>query len=387
MKSVRYTLYLNQLLLAMLFLAIAAIEYQSAGGLGASAWLALAGVAAALLMAFCLARLANRRSRRLASTVAHIDATGLRLPAEFASGSSDDIGALEGRFNQLLRRVRPALAGSVQIADQLVLTTDTLAQFGDRTNQSARQQRHEIEQLVQAIADLRRAVEAMTASSVSAGDAARESESSIVKGRNIVDSAHATVSDLSGSIEAAARVVRSLEDESGNIGKVLVVIQSIAEQTNLLALNAAIEAARAGEHGRGFAVVANEVRTLASRTQTSTEEIRLMIERLQENAQQAVQAIDEGQKKVGSSVEHTLAAADLLGRIFESVRVIVDRNTQIGVSIAEQQRFAQGIEDNVRNVQDIVENTARASTEALTARQGLAALAIDLRQLVEPFRA
>lgn len=297
-----------------------------------------------------------------------------------------DIDALAGHFNTLLERLQPALAQSADIADEFLQTCERMSQYGERANQSVQLQGTEIEQLAQTITAMQESVNAITQRSQAASNAAQDSENSIAKGRDIVKNTHTAVADLATSIDTAAAVVRSLEDESGKIGKVLVVIQSIAEQTNLLALNAAIEAARAGEHGRGFAVVANEVRTLASRTQQSTEEIKLMIERLQDNSLQVVNAISEGKKKATTSVAHTLAAADVFGSIFDSVRVIIEMNQHISASIGQQREFANVIDSNVRAVRDIAAKTSEGAREAALARKGLAGMASNLKQIVGPFQ-
>lgn len=297
-----------------------------------------------------------------------------------------DVDAAATVFNGVLTRVRPALGQSAAIADELMATCNRMSVSGERANQSVQQQQAEIALLVDAIGATQITVDDIAQRSGAANTAANESAASITEGRAIVDSAHATVADLAASIDAASGVVRSLDDESGNIGKVLVVIQSIAEQTNLLALNAAIEAARAGEHGRGFAVVAKEVRTLASRTQQSTEEIKLMIERLQDNAQQAVSAIGEGKKKAATSVEHTMAAADVLGDIFGSVQTIIEMNSHISEAIVQQKRSVQAIDTSMRRVNDIAVQTSEGARNAAGARQGLVQLAGKLRSLVEPYR-
>ena len=393
-SSLKYALFVNPLVQGVLFIAIAVLAYgqlNPGAGLPAvppstmlivAALGAVVAVASALLGRLTLSR-RQQAVEQLSTHWSRAATTGAPAPAL----GHRDIDQLAVRFDQSLAQFRPALIQSSQIADAFLDTCAQMSQYGERANQSVQRQSHEIEQLATTIQAMQQAVADVLERSSSAYDAAKNSETHIVQGRTIVDSAHATVADLATSIETAAGVVDSLEEESGNIGKVLVVIQSIAEQTNLLALNAAIEAARAGEHGRGFAVVANEVRTLASRTQQSTEEIKLMIERLQDNSQRVVNAIGDGRKKAATSVEHTLAAAGVLGNIFDNVRVIIDMNGHISTSVAQQQRFAAEIGSNVRNVQDISIHTSEGAKEAAQARRGLAGLAGDLKQLVGPYGA
>ena len=388
-SSLKYALFFNPLVLGALFLVMAAALFLQSSGtvlLSTDALLAIAIAGGVIAIAAAWNGSSTLRKRSAAvDGASRYWASGSTARALPMHGQSD-IDALAGHFNTLLERLHPALAQSADIADEFLLTCERMSQYGERANQSVQLQGTEIEQLAQTIAAMQQSVDAITQRSQAASNAAQDSESSIVKGRDIVKNTHTAVADLATSIDTAAAVVKSLEDESGKIGKVLVVIQSIAEQTNLLALNAAIEAARAGEHGRGFAVVANEVRTLASRTQQSTEEIKLMIERLQNNSQQVVNAISEGKKKATTSVAHTLAAADVFGNIFDSVRVIIEMNQHISASIGQQRQFANVIDSNVRTVRDIAAKTSEGARDAALARKGLAGMASDLKQIVGPFQ-
>ncbi len=219
-------------------------------------------------------------------------------------------------------------------------------------------QQRETESMVAASQVLVEEMTGVVAQLSAAKDAAEESGAHIVQGQDVVDTASSAVTDLAASIETAAGVVRSLEDESGNIGQVLGVIQSIAGQTNLLALNAAIEAARAGEHGRGFAVVADEVRTLASRTQQSTEEIRQMIERLQDNSRQVVQAISAGQSKAADTVAKVHEVKDLLTGILDSLQVIVDANSNLAADLGQENNQVQALQKSAQQILAKLSQTA-----------------------------
>jgi methyl-accepting chemotaxis protein len=166
------------------------------------------------------------------------------------------------------------------------------------------------------------------------------------------------IGHLSSELKSSARVIDDVHKETINIGSVLDVIRGVAEQTNLLALNAAIEAARAGESGRGFAVVADEVRVLASRTQESTKEIREIIERLQNSAQQAVAMMRSGNDQAHDSVLHADKARQSLEAIANIVAIIRDKTNTVASASEQQSMTTRQIESNVGSIAQMLEISA-----------------------------
>lgn len=223
----------------------------------------------------------------------------------------------------------------------------------------------------------------------SAQSTAQETSSTVSvtdNGVTAVESSVTQIQELSDSIASAAKVIQELSEESENIVSVLDVIRGIAEQTNLLALNAAIEAARAGEHGRGFAVVADEVRSLASKTQNSTEEIQKMIERLQSGVKQAVSSINEGNDKVVSSVELVEGTQSLLSEIKHSATRVNDMAVQIAAATEEQSAVTEDINQNLVQLNERNQVNRELSEQTQTISETLGANTDSLYEGVQRFK-
>nr|WP_269808526.1 methyl-accepting chemotaxis protein [Enterovibrio nigricans] len=190
------------------------------------------------------------------------------------------------------------------------------------------------------------------------------------KGHATVQNTRSAIATLSQGLGDANRDIQSLVSLSEQIGTVVHVIKDISEQTNLLALNAAIEAARAGEQGRGFAVVADEVRSLATRTHKSTDEIATMIASLQQQTNLVVERIYECQQDSEESVIHVEDAANELDNIMHDMQQIMDMSTQIAAAIEEQSMVAKEVNLNVHSIQEITaKNTASTSDNAMAAER------------------
>ncbi len=219
-----------------------------------------------------------------------------------------------------------------------------------------------------------------------AAEAAHSADDESNQGRGVVQETIDTIDSLASDIGQAVQVINQLEENSDNIGGVLDVIRGIAEQTNLLALNAAIEAARAGEQGRGFAVVADEVRTLAHRTQESTQEIQSMIESLQSGARNAVEVMNKSNERSQVCVTKAASAGESLTSITSSVKQINDMNLQIATAAEEQTSVAEEINRNVLQIRTLVEGTTSGARQTSAASMELTKLATALQALVGQFK-
>ncbi|WP_446739640.1 methyl-accepting chemotaxis protein [Pseudomonas sp. TH39(2020)] len=219
-----------------------------------------------------------------------------------------------------------------------------------------------------------------------ASEAAVAADQQAREGDKVVGEAIVQIERLAKEVGNSTEAMSHLKRESDKIGSVLDVIKSVAQQTNLLALNAAIEAARAGEAGRGFAVVADEVRSLAQRTQKSTEEIEELIGGLQSGTQQVATIMDNSRTLTESSVELTRRAGGSLTNITRTVSAIQAMNLQIAAAAEQQSAVAEEINRSVLNVRDVSEQTSAATEETAASSVELARLGTHLQMLVGRFK-
>ncbi|HLA32278.1 MAG TPA: methyl-accepting chemotaxis protein, partial [Pseudomonas sp.] len=219
-----------------------------------------------------------------------------------------------------------------------------------------------------------------------AAQASHSARDEAKQAREVVGESIGHIENMSAQIGDAATAVGELADQVASIDQVLAVIRGISEQTNLLALNAAIEAARAGEQGRGFAVVADEVRTLAQRTQASTDEIQQMIARLKKGAETAVSSMHAGQAATGTGVEASQRTGQSLSAITEQVEQISDMNTQVAAATEEQSSVTEEINRNVQGIADLAHATADETRSCREDCQTLRGLADDLAKQMGNFK-
>jgi methyl-accepting chemotaxis protein len=326
----------------------------------------------------------RRAIHRLNTSLAEV-AEG-NLAGHLELDTRDELQHLAEQFNVMTQRFRELVSKVVHSTAQVKVAAESLSATSNQSLDSVTTQQTQTDQVATAINQMSATVQEVASSAAAASQATQSAQQESSTGHEVVHTTVGTINELASEIRTAADAVQKLGQDSEDVGSVLDVIRTIAEQTNLLALNAAIEAARAGEQGRGFAVVADEVRTLAGRTQKATHEIQAMIERLQEGARHAVEAMIRSEGKTVEGVSMAARAGDALDTITQSVGTIADMTTQIASAVEEQRTVAEDINLNISQIAQLSEQNAASATQTASASRELAQLADELSGMVAVFR-
>lgn len=308
------------------------------------------------------------------------------LTKRLVQKSDDETGQVVYWFNHFVEKLHQTIGEVVSLISPLSEVSKQLNVVISQTTTATGEQCDMASQVTQSIEEMIQTVDEVAHHAASAADAASEAETESKNSQTIVNETVKLISELATETMNASDVITKLESDTENVGEILDVIRGVAEQTNLLALNAAIEAARAGEHGRGFAVVADEVRTLASRTQQSTQEIQAVIEGLQGAARSAVSVMDASKVRATSSVGQAEKTGSSLHEITEKVTTISDMNRQIAVVTEEQAQTSKNIKENVNRMQEASNGTLSIIREANTLTDTLDKFSKQLETISNQFK-
>ncbi len=363
-------------------------EFEQISRSGANA--SLLGMTIALVVLLVgllyLSRYIIYRMRKFDEAVLNLTQGEVDLSRRLPEEGGDEFEAMARHMNRFMGKLAE-LIGSVK--DQSLAIQAGLSQIesneNGNTDRFSRQQGETV-QLATAVEELAATAHSVADSTGNAVQAVDDARHHFDNGVQALEDAVKRMETLSEGVHGAAGVINSLKEKTDEIGNIVDVIGGVAEQTNLLALNAAIEAARAGEQGRGFAVVADEVRTLASRTQESTEEIRRMIEELQKGSEQAVDVMSKSATDSNESVEMVKLAEDAMQQIAQEIHRISDLNLQIAGAAEQQSEVTDTINQNIHRITKLSEENAGAMEENHQAVTDMNNRTLDLANMVQRFK-
>lgn len=338
-----------------------------------------------LIISYILNRVVIRPVNQFATTLHDIEKEH-NFNLRVAVNSDDEIGKMSTAMNSLLNNMQQSLKQVSTTALQLLTSSSRINDIANQTTQAVLHQQDQTRSVASAIEQMEASTHSVSHSSAQSVEASDLALKESNEGTKVTAIAIQSIERLRKDIDEASNVIQKLDDQAQNVSTVLQVIKNIAEQTNLLALNAAIEAARAGEQGRGFAVVADEVRTLASRTQASTEEIHTIIDGLQLDAKNAVDVMRRSLESAGEGVDQVQNTSSALNTIASEIRRINSVNHEVAQAVQEQSLMASNIERNILAINDSSEASSDHARHLSQVSLELTGLAQELETMLKRFK-
>ncbi len=337
------------------------------------------------LLSFTLSRLVFFRLKRLRNTLRDVE-RDLDLNKKITIHHDDELGAVGSALNSMMDKFKESLLAISSSTEQLMNSAKSVDEISSLTREAVLNQKNGTDSVAAAINELDASANEVQQNTQSAADKSVTANESASQGLVLVEQAKEGINELRDKVIDNTQMITDLSKKTNEVGSVLEVITGIAEQTNLLALNAAIEAARAGEQGRGFAVVADEVRSLATRTRESIDQIQATISGLQVDATRAVNSMNEVSKQANEKAEDVTNVAALLVEISSEIQELDELNCQISDAAKQQNLAADEINVNVVNISDVAEKSSEDAIRGKEISEQLLSLAYELNQQLSKFK-
>jgi len=337
------------------------------------------------LLSFTLTKLVLSRLKRLRKTINDVE-KNLDLNKEIKIHHQDELGAVSEALNSMMLKFKDSFVTVSHATEKLIDSAKNVDEISELTREAVLSQKSATESVAAAINELDASANEVQQNTQNAADKSVGANEKASQGLKLVEQAKVGINQLRDQVIDNTTMITQLNEKTNEVGTVLEVINAIAEQTNLLALNAAIEAARAGEQGRGFAVVADEVRSLATRTRESIDQIQTTIGGLQVDASNAVNSMNSVRQLAEEKATDVENVANLLLDITQEIKELDDLNCQIASAAEQQNLAADEINVNVTNISDVAEKSSKDAIRGKQISEHLLALAYQLNEQVRQFK-